>query len=130
MPSEHGRGQVVRQRHGLPGKRGYAEKKISLLSPAQTMAKRETKKPGSKAPPARTNRNGKGKRPSRQRADANTDLTGNAKLMEQVCQIIAETPEIRPERVGPLQEAVEQGTYSIDVRKLANILIMKLYLNH
>ena len=56
------------------------------------------------------------------------DLAGNKKLMERVRQIISETPEIRPEKVGPLREAVEQGTYSINVRKLANILIANLFL--
>ena len=34
-----------------------------------------------------------------------------------------QTPEVRPEKVEPLKEAVEQGTYEIDARKLAKILI-------
>ncbi len=94
------------------------------------MSKREKKKPGSVVPPATNNGSGKGRGPSRHQADENTDLTGNAKFMEQVRQIIAETPEIRPEKVRPLQEAVAQGTYSIDVRKLANILITKFFLDY
>lgn len=48
--------------------------------------------------------------------------------MEQVRQIIAETPEIRPEQVEPLLEAVASGTYEIDARKLANSLITKMIL--
>lgn len=48
--------------------------------------------------------------------------------MEQVRQIIAETPEVRPEKVRPLEEAVDQGTYEIDARKLANALIAELIL--
>jgi flagellar biosynthesis anti-sigma factor FlgM len=48
--------------------------------------------------------------------------------MEQVRQIIAATPEVRPEKVEPLQEAVANGTYEIDARKLANSLITKLIL--
>jgi flagellar biosynthesis anti-sigma factor FlgM len=55
-------------------------------------------------------------------------LQRNDKLMEQVRQIIAATPEIRPEKVEPLQEAVANGTYEIDARKLANSLISKLIL--
>ena len=42
--------------------------------------------------------------------------------MEQVRQIVAETAEVRPEKVEPLQDAVASGTYEIDARKLANRL--------
>jgi flagellar biosynthesis anti-sigma factor FlgM len=52
----------------------------------------------------------------------------NDQLMEQVRQIIAATPEVRPEKVEPLQEAVANGTYEIDARKVANSLITKLIL--
>jgi len=48
--------------------------------------------------------------------------------MAQVRQIIAETPEVRPEKVEPLQEALANGTYEVDARKLANALISKLIL--
>ena len=51
------------------------------------------------------------------------------KLIEQVRQIIAATPEVRPEKVEPLQEAVASGTYEIDARKLANCLITKIILD-
>lgn len=54
------------------------------------------------------------------------NLQGNDKLIEQVRQIIDATPEVRPEKVEPLREAVEQGTYEIDARKLANCLIASL----
>lgn len=94
------------------------------------MTRRQKKKSGSGAPPAHNNRNGKGKGPTRRHAAKNAVLMGNAKLIEHVRQIISETPEIRPDKVGPLLEAVEQGTYGIDVRKLANILITKLFLDH
>ena len=57
------------------------------------------------------------------------NLQGNDKLIEQVRQIIAATPEVRPEKVEPLREAVEQGTYEIDARKLANCLIAKIILD-
>ena len=53
----------------------------------------------------------------------------NDKLIEQVRQIIAATPEVRPEKVEPLREALEQGTYEIDARKVANCLITKIILD-
>jgi flagellar biosynthesis anti-sigma factor FlgM len=57
------------------------------------------------------------------------NLQRNDKLIEQVRQIIAATPEVRPEKVEPLREAVEQGVYEIDTRKLANCLITKIILD-
>jgi flagellar biosynthesis anti-sigma factor FlgM len=56
-------------------------------------------------------------------------LQKDAKLIEQIRQIIAETPEVRPEKVDPLREAVASGTYEIDARKLANCLITKIILD-
>jgi flagellar biosynthesis anti-sigma factor FlgM len=56
-------------------------------------------------------------------------LQKDGKLIEQVRQIIAATPEVRPEKVEPLQEAVASGTYEIDARKLANCLITKIILD-
>lgn len=93
------------------------------------MTKRVKKQPGSNTRPTTHKGNGKGKGPSRGQVAKNAVLTGNAKFMELVHQIISEAPEIRPEKVGPLQEAIEQGTYGVDVRKLANILITKLFLD-
>ena len=86
--------------------------------------------PGTGAPPAKQNDNGTpnwcGGWPSR---PGDPNLQRNDQLIEQVRQIIAATPEIRPEKVEPLREAVEQGTYEIDARKLANCLIAKLILD-
>lgn len=91
------------------------------------MDNRDKLGPGSSASPDNRNGNGKGKGPHQAAKDA--VQPGNEKLIEHIHQIISKTPDIRPEKVGPLQEAVEQGTYSIDVRKLANILITKLFLD-
>jgi anti-sigma28 factor (negative regulator of flagellin synthesis) len=91
------------------------------------MDQRDKLGPGSSASPDNHNGNGKGKRP--RHAAQGAVHPGNEKLIEQIRQIISETPAIRPEKVGPLQEAVEQGTYRIDERKLANILITKLFLD-
>jgi negative regulator of flagellin synthesis FlgM len=96
---------------------------------------RRTKKPkkqgpGTGAPPSE--RNGKGAEtwiccwPP---GPGDPNLQRNDQLIEQVRQIIAATPEIRPEKVEPLREAVEQGTYEIDARKLANCLIAKIILD-
>ncbi len=57
------------------------------------------------------------------------NLQRDEKLIEQVRQIIAATPEVRPEKVAPLREAVASGTYEIEARKLANCLITKIILD-
>jgi anti-sigma28 factor (negative regulator of flagellin synthesis) len=50
-----------------------------------------------------------------------------ARLMQKAREIIDQTPEVRPDRVAVLGEAVRQGTYRVDTRRLANILIVKLF---
>lgn len=93
------------------------------------MDKHDNQGAGSSVPPANNNGNGKEKEPSRLQVSNGGALTGNHTLIEQIRQIISETPEIRPEKVGPLHAAVDQGAYDIDVRTLANILIAKLFLD-
>jgi flagellar biosynthesis anti-sigma factor FlgM len=84
---------------------------------------------GTGAPPAK--RNSKGVKswsccyPS---GPEDPNLHGNDQLIAQIRRIVAATPEVRPEKVEPLREAVEQGTYEIDARKLANCLITKIIL--
>jgi len=86
--------------------------------------------PGTGAPPAKQNDNGTpnwcGGWPSR---PGDPNLQRNDQLIEQVRQIIADTPEVRPEKVEPLREAVASGTYEIDARKLANSIITKIILD-
>jgi flagellar biosynthesis anti-sigma factor FlgM len=86
--------------------------------------------PGTGAPPANHNGNGR-ENWSRccPRWPGAPNLQGNDKLIEQIRQIIADTPEVRPEKVEPLREAVASGTYEIDARKLANSLITKIILD-
>lgn len=55
-------------------------------------------------------------------------LARNNKLIEKVRLIIEATPEVRPQRVAPLLEAVAAGTYEIDARKVANRLIAELFI--
>jgi anti-sigma28 factor (negative regulator of flagellin synthesis) len=93
------------------------------------MANRKKQHPGSRPAPDNYKRNAKRKGAARRHSTKDAVLLGKENLLKQMRQIIAETPEIRQEKVGPLQEAVEQGTHCIDVRKLANILITKLFLD-
>ena len=90
------------------------------------MKKHKKPGPGNEAPPGNHNGNGT---PNWSRYPGAPNLQRNEKLMEQVRQIIAETPEFRPEKVEPLREAVASGTYEIDARKLANCLIAKIILD-
>jgi flagellar biosynthesis anti-sigma factor FlgM len=41
-------------------------------------------------------------------------------------KVVYQTPEVRPEKVAPLKEAIEQGTYEIDSEKLADKIIEEL----
>ncbi len=50
-------------------------------------------------------------------------LSPKARLMQKASQIIAATPEVRPEKVAPLQEAVSQGTYRVDSTEVAKSLL-------
>ena len=85
--------------------------------------------PGTGAQPDKQNGNGAQTwncgRPPR---PGDPNVQRNDKLIEQVRQIIASTPEVRPEKVAPLQEAVASGTYEIDARKVANRLVAKIIL--
>jgi negative regulator of flagellin synthesis FlgM len=93
------------------------------------MKKPKNQRPGTGSPRAKKTGRGRKKSsslPARSARDA--DLSRNDPLIEQVRQIIVETPEVRPEKVEPLQEAVESGTYEIDARKVANSLISEILL--
>ncbi len=93
------------------------------------MKKPKNQRPGTGSPPAnQIGRGRKGSSPLPARSAREPDPSRNDPLIEQVRQIIAETPEVRPEKVEPLQEAVESGTYEIDARKVAKALITKLIL--
>ena len=40
-------------------------------------------------------------------------------------EVVYQTPEVRPDKVARLKEAIDQGTYEIDSAKLADILRSK-----
>lgn len=61
--------------------------------------------------------------------NAGTDniiLSQQARLMQKAGEAIAQTPDVRQEKVDPLQQAVDQGTYSGDPQKVANSIIANL----
>lgn len=60
-----------------------------------------------------------------QNAD-NIVLSQKARLMQKASQVIAETPDVRQEKVDPLKEAVDQGSYPVDPQKVANSMIANL----
>jgi len=86
-------------------------------------------RPGAGVSPARANRKGaKTLDCCSPPGPGDPKIQGNDALIEQVRQVIAATPEVRPEKVEPLRKAVQQGAYEVDTRKLANCLIAKLFL--
>ncbi|MGB8991332.1 MAG: flagellar biosynthesis anti-sigma factor FlgM [Desulfobaccales bacterium] len=66
-----------------------------------------------------------GLKPSSQDCEAGGD--GLEGLQRQAREIVYRTPEVRPEKVARLKEAIEQGTYQIDSRQLADILIKEWF---
>jgi len=51
------------------------------------------------------------------------EARGKARLIEKAREVIYQTPEVRPERVARLKEAIERGAYEIDTEKLADIIL-------
>lgn len=54
-------------------------------------------------------------------------LSPQARLMHKAAQVVAETPEVRPEKVLALKDSVEQGTYEVDAKKVADKLITEMF---
>ena len=66
-----------------------------------------------------------GLKPSRK--DGEAGRNGLEGLKRQAREIVYRTPEVRPEKVAQLKEAIEQGTYQIDSEKLAEIIIKEWF---
>lgn len=49
-----------------------------------------------------------------------------ARLMQKAREVIDQTPEVRLEKVLALREAIRKGTYKVDARKLANLLLVQM----
>lgn len=56
------------------------------------------------------------------------DLSPQARLMHKASEVVYQTPEVRPEKVAALREALQQGTYQVDSQKVANRLIAEILL--
>ena len=76
---------------------------------------------GKKGGRAGPRRGGAGPKPALNAAE-------KARLIEKARQLVYQTPPLRPEKLMACKEALEQGAYEIDSRKLANILIAELIL--
>ncbi len=57
----------------------------------------------------------------------NINLSQEARLMQKAAQVIAQTPEVREEKVATLKEAVDQGTYQVNSQKVATSLIADIF---
>ncbi|MEW6388246.1 MAG: flagellar biosynthesis anti-sigma factor FlgM [Thermodesulfobacteriota bacterium] len=53
-------------------------------------------------------------------------LSSEARLMQKASQVVADTDEVRSDKVEALREQVQQGTYEVDSQKVANSMISSL----
>lgn len=58
--------------------------------------------------------------------DDSVQLSDRARLMQKAGQAISEAPDVRPEKVGPIAEAVQQGAYQVNSTKVANSMITNM----
>ncbi len=56
----------------------------------------------------------------------NIVVSQQARLMQKAGEIIGQTPDIRQDKVSSLQDAMLQGSYSVDSQKVANSMIANL----
>jgi flagellar biosynthesis anti-sigma factor FlgM len=70
-----------------------------------------------------------GKQPGLKPSSKDCEAGGNGLegLQRRAREIVYQTPEVRPEKVARLKEAIEQGAYRIDSRQLAEILIKEWF---
>jgi flagellar biosynthesis anti-sigma factor FlgM len=52
---------------------------------------------------------------------------GKGRLILKAREVVYRTPEVRPEKVAELKEAIEAGTYEIDTEKVADKIIDELF---
>lgn len=71
------------------------------------------------------NRRQAGAASSKENAAAKADFV--EMLRSQARDIVYRTPEVRAEKVSQLKEAIEQGAYEVDSRKLADIIIKEWF---
>ncbi len=56
----------------------------------------------------------------------NISLSSQARLLQKASQVIAQTPEVRAEKVAAIKNAVQNGTYQVDSRQVANSMIAQM----
>jgi flagellar biosynthesis anti-sigma factor FlgM len=56
----------------------------------------------------------------------NIKVSQQARLMQKASDVVAQTPDVRQDKVDPLQQAVNQGTYAHDSQKVANSMIANM----
>jgi flagellar biosynthesis anti-sigma factor FlgM len=57
---------------------------------------------------------------------ADPTFRDDSRLIAMAREIIRQTPDMRPEKVAAIKDAIDRGDYEIDTRKLARALIAKL----
>ncbi|MHB8068501.1 MAG: flagellar biosynthesis anti-sigma factor FlgM [Desulfobaccales bacterium] len=56
----------------------------------------------------------------------NIVVSQQARLMQKAGEAISQAPDVRQDKVDPLQQAINQGTYSHDTQKVANSMIASM----
>ncbi|RJR38707.1 MAG: flagellar biosynthesis anti-sigma factor FlgM [Deltaproteobacteria bacterium] len=56
----------------------------------------------------------------------NIVVSQKARLMQKASQVIAETPDVRQDKVASLKEAVDSGSYPVNAQKVANSMIANM----
>lgn len=55
-------------------------------------------------------------------------LSPQARLMHKAALVVAETPDVRTEKVRALKDSVSQGTYEVDAKRVAEKMIAEMIL--
>ena len=56
-------------------------------------------------------------------------LSGEAKLLSRIKTELMEIPDVREDHVAALKQSIENGTYKVDVEKLADLIMQHLDLS-
>ncbi|HEY3198002.1 MAG TPA: flagellar biosynthesis anti-sigma factor FlgM [Nitrospirales bacterium] len=56
-------------------------------------------------------------------------ISTRAKQFQKAYELVAQTPDVRPEKVTPLQDAIKTGTYNVRGEQVANKLIANTILD-
>ena len=53
-------------------------------------------------------------------------ISGEARMVKEVRDLLQETPEVRQERVAELKEAVQNGEYKVDSKEVAEKMLQRI----